>query len=149
MRFRERESPGSSQEWGKSGLRLKSHFFSELAIAAGLGSNGASHPGTLIYIGSNLPLPSKLSAQGIPMGSSLPLPSKLSARGIPMSSNLPQPSQLSALGISMGSNLTQPSQLTALGIPMGSNLPQTLQVAAADTTCAAHPKATRTSSQAG
>ena len=50
MRFRERESPGSSQEWGKSGLRLKSHFFSELAIAAGLGSNGASHPGTLIYV---------------------------------------------------------------------------------------------------
>ena len=49
MRFRERESPGSSQEWGKSGLRLKSWFLSELAIAAGLGSNGASHPGTLIW----------------------------------------------------------------------------------------------------
>ena len=50
MRFWERELPGSSQEWGKSGLRLKSWFLSELAIAAGLGSNGASHPGTLKYV---------------------------------------------------------------------------------------------------
>ena len=54
MRFRERESPGSSQEWGKSGLGFKScFFFSEFAIAAGLGSNGASHPGTLIYLPYN------------------------------------------------------------------------------------------------
>ena len=49
IRFRERELPGSSQELGKSGLRLKSCVFSKLVIVAGLtsSSSGASHPGTL------------------------------------------------------------------------------------------------------
>ena len=46
MRSRERESPGSSQEWGKSVPRLKSWFFlSELTIVGGLTSSGASYPG--------------------------------------------------------------------------------------------------------
>ena len=48
LKKRERESPGSSQEWGKSGLRLKSCVFSKLATVAGLTSSGAFHPGTLI-----------------------------------------------------------------------------------------------------